>query len=111
MCIKRVKTFEGRAGVMNHNPFANSSVSHLYPEQPLRQREFAETHGRQHGVDVNVGIPVPVSVFAYSGHRIPFIPAICTAWARTGYRFYTGKGGHHRWFRRKKRQIKHLGQD
>ena len=85
LCIKRVKTFEEGLAVMNANPFANGSV--IFTQNGHYAREFAR-HTDGGMVGVNVGIPVPVGMFPFSGHKNSFIGDLhCLG--RDGYRFYT----------------------
>jgi malonate-semialdehyde dehydrogenase (acetylating)/methylmalonate-semialdehyde dehydrogenase len=54
---------------MNANPFANGSV--IYTQNGYYAREFIErTDGGM--VGVNVGIPVPIGVFSFTGHKRSF---------------------------------------
>ena len=85
LCIKRVKTFEEGLAVMNNNPFANGSV--IFTQNGYFAREFAaRTHGGM--VGVNVGIPVPVGIFPFSGHKDSFFGDLHTL-GKDGMRFYT----------------------
>ena len=85
LCIKRVKTFEEGLRIMNNNPFANGSV--IYTQSGYYAREFAR-HTDGGMVGVNVGIPVPVGMFPFSGHKNSFIGDLhCLG--KDGYRFYT----------------------
>ena len=69
LCIKRVKSFEEGLALMNRNPFANGSV--IFTQSGYYAREFAKrTDGGM--VGVNVGIPVPVGVFPFTGHKKSF---------------------------------------
>ncbi len=69
LCIKRVSSFEEGLEVMNANPYANSFV--IFTESGYYSREFAlRTHGGM--VGVNVGIPVPMGVFPFTGHKQAF---------------------------------------
>jgi malonate-semialdehyde dehydrogenase (acetylating)/methylmalonate-semialdehyde dehydrogenase len=69
VCIKRVKNFEHGLAVMNANQFANGSC--IFTQSGHYAREFAHrTHGGM--VGINVGIPVPLSVFPFSGHKRSF---------------------------------------
>lgn len=69
LCIKRVKNFEEGLEIMNNNPFANGSV--IYTQNGYYAREFTRrTHGGM--VGVNIGIPVPVGFFPFSGHKNSF---------------------------------------
>lgn len=85
LCIKRVKTFEEGLAVMNANPYANGSV--IFTQSGHYAREFAR-HTDGGMVGINVGIPVPVGVFPFSGHKLSFIGDLhCLG--KDGYRFYT----------------------
>ncbi|WP_138264459.1 CoA-acylating methylmalonate-semialdehyde dehydrogenase [[Clostridium] hylemonae] len=85
LCIKRVETFEEGLALMNENPFANGSV--IFTQNGHYAREFAR-HTDGGMVGVNVGIPVPVGVFPFSGHKNSFIGDLhCLG--KDGYRFYT----------------------
>ena len=85
LCIKRVKSFEEGLMLMNQNPFANGSV--IFTQNGYYAREFAHrTHGGM--VGINVGIPVPVGMFPFSGHKKSFIGDLhCLG--KDGVRFYT----------------------
>ncbi len=68
-CIKRVNDFEEGLALMNANPFANGSC--IFTESGRYAREFARrTDGGM--VGINVGIPVPISVFPFCGHKESF---------------------------------------
>ncbi len=85
LCIKRVKNFEEGLEIMNANPFANGSV--IFTQNGHYAREFARrTDGGM--VGINVGIPVPVGVFPFSGHKNSFFGDL-HALGKDGYRFYT----------------------
>ncbi|MDF2543683.1 MAG: methylmalonate-semialdehyde dehydrogenase [Herbinix sp.] len=95
LCIKRVKSFEEGLQIMNNNPFANGSV--IFTQNGYYAREFAaRTHGGM--VGVNVGIPVPVGVFPFSGHKDSFFGDLhCLG--KDGIKFYTeSKCVTTRWF-------------
>lgn len=85
LCFKRVKDFEEGLAIMNGNQFANGSV--IYTQSGYYAREFAyRTDGGQ--VGVNVGIPVPVGIFAFSGHKESFYGDLhCLG--KDGVRFFT----------------------
>lgn len=85
LCIKRVKDFDEGIKVMNDNPFANGSV--IFTQNGYYSREFARnTHGGM--VGINVGIPVPIGVFPFSGHKNSFFGDLhCLG--KDAYRFYT----------------------
>ena len=85
VCIKRVKDFEEGLQVMNANKFANGSV--IYTQSGHFSREFAmRTHGGM--VGINVGIPVPVGLFPFTGHKNSFLGDL-HALGKDGVRFYT----------------------
>lgn len=95
LCIKRVKDFEEGLEIMNKNKFANGSV--IFTQSGYYSREFARrTHGGM--VGVNVGIPVPVGVFPFTGHKNSFFGDLHTL-GKDGVRFYTEtKAVTTRWF-------------
>ena len=95
LCIKRVKTFEEGLELMNKNEFANGSV--IFTQSGYYAREFAKrTHGGM--VGVNVGIPVPVGIFPFTGHKNSFFGDL-HALGKDGLRFYTEtKAVTTRWF-------------
>lgn len=85
LCIKRVKTFEEGIALMNENPFANGSV--IFTQSGHYAREFTK-HTDGGMVGVNVGIPVPVGTFPFSGHKNSFFGDLhCLG--KDAYRFYT----------------------
>ncbi|MEY7999662.1 CoA-acylating methylmalonate-semialdehyde dehydrogenase [Clostridium sp. Mt-5] len=85
LCIKRVKNFEEGLKIMNDNPLANGSV--IFTQNGQYSREFARrTHGGM--VGINVGIPVPVGIFPFSGHKNSFFGDLHTL-GKDGVRFYT----------------------
>lgn len=85
LCIKRVKDFEEGLALMNRNPYANGSV--IFTQSGYYAREFAKrTDGGM--VGVNVGIPVPVGVFPFNGHKLSFFGDLHTL-GKDGFRFYT----------------------
>ncbi|MEA9392103.1 CoA-acylating methylmalonate-semialdehyde dehydrogenase [Acerihabitans sp. TG2] len=85
LCFKRVKDFEEGLRIMNQNPLANGSV--IFTQNGHYAREFQKrTHGGM--VGINVGIPVPVGVFPFSGHKNSFFGDLhCLG--KDGVRFYT----------------------
>ena len=85
LCIKRVKNFEEGLAIMNANPYANGSV--IFTQNGHYAREFSKrTHGGM--VGVNVGIPVPMGVFPFSGHKLSFFGDLHVH-GKDGMRFYT----------------------
>ena len=85
LCIKRVKSFEEGLNLINENPFANGSV--IFTQNGHYAREFAK---RSDGgmVGVNVGIPVPMAVFPFSGHKKSFFGDL-HCHGKDAFRFFT----------------------
>lgn len=85
LCVKRCKTFEEGLAIMNANPFANGSS--IFTTSGHYAREFSR-HTDGGMVGVNVGIPVPLAFFPFSGHKNSFFGDLhCLG--RDGLRFYT----------------------
>jgi malonate-semialdehyde dehydrogenase (acetylating) / methylmalonate-semialdehyde dehydrogenase len=85
VCIKRVKDFEEGLRLMNESRFANGSV--IFTQNGHYSREFARrTHAGM--VGINVGIPVPVGLFPFSGHKDSFFGDLHVL-GKDGVRFYT----------------------
>jgi malonate-semialdehyde dehydrogenase (acetylating)/methylmalonate-semialdehyde dehydrogenase len=85
LCIKRVKDFEEGLALMNASEFANGSV--IYTQSGYYAREFAaRTHGGM--VGINVGIPVPLGIFGFTGHKNSFFGDLHTM-GTDGIRFFT----------------------
>jgi malonate-semialdehyde dehydrogenase (acetylating)/methylmalonate-semialdehyde dehydrogenase len=83
--VKRVKNFEEGLAVMNSNRFANGSV--IFTQNGYYSREFVKKS--QAGmVGVNVGIPVPVALFPFAGHKSSFFGDL-HALGKDGMRFFT----------------------
>ncbi|MFZ5437007.1 MAG: CoA-acylating methylmalonate-semialdehyde dehydrogenase [Bacillota bacterium] len=103
VCVKRVRDFEEGLAVMNSNAFANGSC--IFTESGYYAREFARrTHAGM--VGINVGIPVPISVFPFSGHKGSFYGDLHVM-GRDGVAFYTeAKCVTSRWLGRAKSDTK-----
>ena len=85
LCIKRVKSFEEGVELLNENEFGNGSV--IYTQSGYHAREF--TRKAQAGmVGVNVGIPVPLAMFGFTGHKASFFGDLHTM-GTDGVRFFT----------------------
>lgn len=85
LCIKRVETFEEGLALMNHNEFANGSV--IYTQNGHYAREFAyKTDAGM--VGVNVGIPVPLGIFGFTGHKQSFFGDLHVM-GKDGFAFFT----------------------
>ena len=95
LCVKRVKNFEEGLALMNRNPFANGSV--IFTQSGYYAREFVKnTDGGMVGVDV--GIPVPIGVFPFCGHKQSFFGDL-HCHGKDAFRFYTeSKCVTTRWF-------------
>ena len=84
LCFKRVKDFEEGLAVMNSNAFANGSA--IFTQSGYYSREFARrTDGGM--VGVNVGIPVPVGIFPFCGHKDSFFGDLHVL-GKDGVRFF-----------------------
>lgn len=95
LCVKRCKSFKEGLEIMNGNPYANGSV--IFTQNGYFAREFVRnTHGGM--VGVNVGIPVPIGFFPFSGHKDSFFGDLhCLG--KDAYRFFTeSKCVTQRWF-------------
>jgi malonate-semialdehyde dehydrogenase (acetylating)/methylmalonate-semialdehyde dehydrogenase len=85
LCLKRVRDFQEGLELMNRNEFGNGSV--IYTQNGYYAREFARrTHGGM--VGINVGIPVPLGVFGFTGHKNSFFGDLHTM-GMDGVRFFT----------------------
>ena len=85
LCVKRVKDFEDGLAIMNASEFANGSV--IYTQNGYYAREFARrTHAGM--VGINVGIPVPLGMFGFTGHKHSFFGDLHIM-GTDGVRFYT----------------------
>jgi malonate-semialdehyde dehydrogenase (acetylating)/methylmalonate-semialdehyde dehydrogenase len=85
LCIKRVKNFEEGLAIMNNSRFANGSV--IYTQNGYYARQFAHrTHGGM--VGINVGIPVPLGIFGFTGHKQSFFGDLHVM-GKDGFAFFT----------------------
>ena len=85
LCIKRVDNFDQGLKIMNASRFANGSV--IYTQNGHYSRKFAkETDAGM--VGINVGIPVPVGIFGFTGHKKSFFGDLHTM-GRDGFIFFT----------------------
>lgn len=85
LVVKRVKNFEEGLALMNRSRFANGSV--IYTQNGYFTRQFThQTHGGM--VGVNVGIPVPVGIFGFTGHKQSFFGDLHVM-GRDGFIFFT----------------------
>ncbi|BEQ16929.1 CoA-acylating methylmalonate-semialdehyde dehydrogenase [Desulfoferula mesophila] len=85
LCVKRVEDFEEGITLMNNSPFGNGSV--IYTQNGYFARQFAQR--TQAGmVGVNVGIPVPLGIFGFTGHKQSFFGDLHVM-GRDGFNFFT----------------------
>jgi malonate-semialdehyde dehydrogenase (acetylating)/methylmalonate-semialdehyde dehydrogenase len=85
LCVKRCQNFQDGLNLMNANKFANGSS--IFTTSGYYSREFVrQTDGGM--VGINVGIPVPLGFFPFSGNKRSFFGDLhCLG--RDGLRFYT----------------------
>ncbi len=104
--VKRVADFEEGMAIMNGSRFANGSC--IFTESGYHAREFARRSDAGM-VGINVGIPVPVSFFPFSGHKQSFF-GDAHVLGTDGVRFYTEtKCVTSRWFTPEDRQATKVG--
>ncbi len=85
LCIKRVDSFEEGIKIMNASRFANGSV--IYTQNGYYARQFSKlTHAGM--VGINVGIPVPLGIFGFTGHKDSFFGDLHVM-GMDGIRFFT----------------------
>jgi malonate-semialdehyde dehydrogenase (acetylating) / methylmalonate-semialdehyde dehydrogenase len=85
LCVKRVNSFAEGLAIMNNSRFANGSV--IYTQNGYYAREFARrTDGGM--VGINVGIPVPLGIFGFTGHKQSFFGDL-HCMGKDGFAFYT----------------------
>jgi malonate-semialdehyde dehydrogenase (acetylating)/methylmalonate-semialdehyde dehydrogenase len=85
LCIKRVDSFEEGIAIMNNSRFANGSV--IYTQNGHYAREFAKRTDAGM-VGINVGIPVPLGIFGFTGHKQSFFGDLHVM-GRDGICFFT----------------------
>lgn len=85
LSIKRVKDFEEGLAIMNASEFGNGAA--IFTTSGGSAREFARRSGAGM-VGINVGIPVPISVFPFTGHKHSFFGDL-HCMGRDGVAFFT----------------------
>lgn len=85
LSIKRVRDFEEGIRTINSNPYANGAI--IFTQNGYYSREFAR-RADAGMVGINVAIPVPVSIFPFSGHKKSFFGDLHTM-GKDGIRFFT----------------------
>jgi len=83
--VKRVASFDEGVELINESEFANGAS--IFTQSGYYAREFARRIDAGM-VGVNVGIPVPISVFPFSGHKKSFFGDLHVM-GRDGVMFYT----------------------
>lgn len=85
LCIKRVDDFEQGLRIMNASRYANGSV--IYTQNGRYARTFVEETDAGM-VGINVGIPVPIGIFGFTGHKQSFFGDLHVM-GRDGFIFFT----------------------
>ncbi|MFW5727800.1 MAG: CoA-acylating methylmalonate-semialdehyde dehydrogenase [Spirochaetia bacterium] len=85
LCVKRVKSFADGLRHMNGSPYANGAT--IFTGSGYYAREFSRLTDAGM-VGINVGIPVPIGVFPFSGHKKSFFGDLHTL-GKDGVRFFT----------------------
>jgi malonate-semialdehyde dehydrogenase (acetylating)/methylmalonate-semialdehyde dehydrogenase len=106
LCIKRVKTFEEGVALINKSPFANGAV--IFTQSGYYSREFVlRIHGGM--VGINVGIPVPICTFPFTGHKNSFFGDLHVL-GKDSVRFFTeSKTVTTRWFDDEEKKAEKVG--
>ena len=85
LCIKRIRNFEEGVQLMNSSEFGNGgaifTLSGYYTVEFVKRAEPGM-------VGINVGIPVPMSAFPFTGHKASFFGDLHVM-GRDGIAFYT----------------------
>lgn len=85
LCIKRIRNFEEGVQLMNSSEFGNGgaifTLSGYYAVEFVKRAEPGM-------VGINVGIPVPMSAFPFTGHKASFFGDLHVM-GRDGIAFYT----------------------
>ena len=103
LCIKRVKSFEEGLAIINASRFGNGSA--IYTQSGRYAREFAHRVGAGM-VGVNVGIPVPLGFFSFSGWKQSFFGDLHSH-GKDGFLFFTEKKSvSYRWFEEADAEVK-----
>ncbi len=85
LCVKRVRDFDEGLDLMNRNPFAKGAS--IFTAKGHYAREF-QRRSDAGMVGVNMGIPAPLGIFPFSGHKESFFGDLhCLG--KDGIRFFT----------------------
>ena len=85
LCVKRVGSFEEGLEVANSSEFGNGAA--IFTLSGYHSRQFAK-RSQAGMVGINVGIPVPISAFPFTGHKASFFGDLHVM-GRDGVAFYT----------------------
>lgn len=106
LCIKRAKSFEEGLAIINASRFGNGSA--IYTQSGRYAREFAHRVGAGM-VGINVGIPVPLGFFSFTGWKQSFFGDLHSH-GKDGVLFYTEKKSvSYRWFEEADAKVKKVG--
>jgi len=103
LCIKRARSFEEGLSIINASRFGNGSA--IYTQSGRWAREFAHRVGAGM-VGINVGIPVPLGFFSFTGWKQSFFGDLHSH-GKDGVLFYTEKKSvSYRWFEEADAKVK-----
>ena len=103
LCIKRAKSFEEGLAIINASRFGNGSA--IYTQSGRYAREFAHRVGAGM-VGINVGIPVPLGFFSFTGWKQSFFGDLHSH-GKDGVLFFTEKKSvSYRWFEEADAKVK-----
>jgi len=103
LCIKRAASFEEGLRIINESEFGNGAA--IYTRSGYYAREFARRVGAGM-VGINVGIPVPLGFFSFTGWKRSFFGDLHSH-GKDGVLFYTEKKSvTYRWFSEEEAKVK-----
>lgn len=103
LCIKRARSFEEGLAIINASRFGNGSA--IYTQSGRYAREFAHRVGAGM-VGINVGIPVPLGFFSFTGWKQSFFGDLHSH-GKDGVLFFTEKKSvSYRWFEEADAKVK-----
>lgn len=106
LCIKRVSSLEEGLAAINASRFGNGSA--IYTQSGRWAREFAHRVGAGM-VGINVGIPVPLGFFSFTGWKQSFFGDLHSH-GKDGVLFFTEKKSvSYRWFEEADAKVKKVG--
>ena len=106
LCIKRAGSFEEGLAIINASRFGNGSA--IYTQSGRWAREFAHRVGAGM-VGINVGIPVPLGFFSFTGWKQSFFGYLHSH-GKDGVLFFTEKKSvSYRWFEEADAKVKKVG--